>query len=279
MKKVIKSSFYLIIILLVVFSCCKKSNTAPNLLKGKIKRIQETLIAPDLNYHLNLQFFYDSIDGALRKITLGNKLYVEISKKTNNYFILDYDVSVRDSTTTPNRVKIKAYIDNNGYINKIIYVDSALNPLQDLLDIYITNGYPDSIREFFLNSKHYDFQFQDGNITQSVHDYINFFSQNYKITTNYKYTNKINTNILPFQNDILTFYRVSLSTYSTSPLYILGLNGYFPFRSNHNLLDSLKNVENNRYSKYEYSYNALNEINRMKIYDSTKSATFDIEYY
>jgi len=122
----------------------------------------------------------------------------------------------------PSNVKIKAYLDNNGYINKMVYVDSSLSQLQALLDIYTNGGYPDSIKEFFLESKYYNFQHIGGNITHSVHDYIDFFSQNYRVTMEYYYTDKSNTNKLPFQNDIFIFYSVGYATYSTNPVYLLG---------------------------------------------------------
>ncbi len=280
MKKNAKIIYRFVIVFFVIASCCKKNNSTPNLLKGKIKRIQETLVVPNKNYYYDLHFFYDSINGELQKITLGNKVYIEISKKTSNYFILDYDISVRDSTTTPNHIKIKAYLNNDGYINKLEYVDSALVSLQELMNIYTSNGYPDSVREFVGESIHYGYQFLDGNMVQSTHFYNVFFSGDNTFTYKYFYSNKINNNSLPSQYSNMYFYAAPYSTIATKPLYLLGLNGYFPYKNNKNLIDSIGFIGSNSVTRFEYTTNSSDQISRMKWYNSvTRNSTFDIEYY
>jgi hypothetical protein len=278
MKKIIKTSSYLVFILLIVFSCCKKQHTVPNLLKGKIKRIQETIVVPNSNYYYDLYFFYDSTDGLLKEVVLNNKVIVKIYKKESNYIILDYDASYRDSTLA-NPIKIKVYINNYGFINKIVPLDSALNPGQDLLDIYTVNGYPDSISAFYFESKQYDFKFQDNNIIESKHSYVFYPNPPQTNVLNYRYSVLKNTNKLVFQNTIRNFYSVGFTTISTDPIYLLSINGYFPFKNNNNLLDSII-YDDNSFVKFDYVTNSSNEIITMKsFFSNTNYSTFDMEYY
>ncbi len=272
-----------IIIVFICYGCCKKDAPLPNKLKGKIKSIKEILITPSKNYYYDLIFVYDTIDGALQKITLNDKPYVKISKKINNYIILDYDVSVRDSTAASNNLKIKVNIGNNGYIDKMEYVDSSLIQLQDLLNIYTNNQYPDSIREFVggftTESKHYNFQVKNGNIIQSIHDYSGFLSGDNSNTLKYFYTEYKNNNILPAQFSSVYFYSAAYSTTATDPLYLLGINGYQPYRSNINLLDSIVNIEDNVTLKYKYTTNLFYQIIKMSRYSNITNSSYDIEYY
>lgn len=283
MKTIIKLIFSCVIISLLIVGCSKNNNQArTSRLNGKIKRIQETLVISNNTRYYDLYFYYDSTDGLLQKVTIGNKVFVEISKKTNNYFILDYDASLRDSTNiTPNHTKIKAYIDNNGYINRLVHIDSTLTQEQEFMNIYTTNGLPDSILQYTVGQpKYYNFSFLNGNIDELVNSFYVSNLGNISTHEKYYYSNKINNNLVPFQYNNQYSYFIGFATGATEPLYLLGLNGYYPFTPNDNLMDSIKTVNVNTVAMYNYNTNSLGQINKMDIFkDISTISNFDIEYY
>jgi hypothetical protein len=274
--------FSLIIILLVVISCCKKNNPTPNILKGKIRMIELSQSSMDYSF----LFFYDSVDGVLQKITSNNKLYVSISKKINNSIVLDYDLPSIDSSTNE-KIRLKAYLDNNNFIKSIVKIDT--NNLSESLIITFnnTNGKPDSILENPLavisNSKLYDFTYVNNNIYKLVRSYDNSFSGEHIDTLYFSYTNKkLTSPQIPSQK--IYSYNTLLGyggTIATDPVYLLELNGYKCYKSNENLVDSIYTINssgNNIISRYNYTISNEEQILEMQVTDNI-SSIFKFKYY
>jgi len=237
------------------------------------------------SYDFNFYYFYDSTDGMLQKVMLDNKLFVTISKKNENYITIDYDVSVIYPSLTQ-KIKLKAYFDNGGFINKIVKIDTINSTEEEIIQFYLFNNYPDSIREYpstiFRESKLYDFNFLSGNIVSLTRLSDNILT-GFQIDTLSFYYNQtiVNKNILPVQNLYIGTYFVGFATATTQPLYLLALDGFFPFKNNKNaLLDSIEFKGNNGgVSKYSYTVNLSGIISRTTYTGSLATFSYDFEYY
>ncbi len=271
--------------MLLIFSCCRNKKTPqPNILAGKIKKIESYTLNRDSFNHM-YYFIYDSIEGLLERVMYNNKTLVTISKKESNYILLHYKTFDIDTSSTF-QFYIKAYLDNDGYINKIVRIDSISNTETDLVQFYLKNGKPDSIREFPINlvteSFVSDFHFQENNMTQSIHTYNTFLGNSIDISS-YFYNSNFNKNKIPAQYQNIGSYYLGIANPPTDPIYLLGLNGYFPFINNKNLVDSISINSNslNYNRKYNYTFDNAGEVLKLFINGSANHFTlnFEFEYY
>lgn len=272
--------------LLIISSCCKdKKIPQPDILKGKIRKIESYILNRD-SFNHTYYFMYDSIDGMLQKVMYNNRLLISISKKQNNCILMHYNIFDIDTSSTL-QVDLKAYFNNDGYINEIVKIDSITHIETDLVQYYLNNGYPDSIQELpfyslVTESSIYNFQFQENNIVQADHSYDVLLLGTYFETSSFFYNSTNNRNKVPTQYPNIGSYYLGYAYAATEPIYLLGLNGYFPFKPNANLVDSISvydsnHIINNR--KYNYTYNSDSDVSKLFIDGPPIQLVFEFEYY
>jgi hypothetical protein len=98
-------------------------------------------------------------------------------------------------------------------------------------------------------------------------------------TIHFEYYNSVNSGMIPFQaNSSPLFLENTLSYPTVDPIYILGLNGYYAYAKNNNLLKTY-NVNGAEW-KYNYDINPDNQVTEMRILlNPRKEVTFRFEYY
>ncbi|MCB9034192.1 MAG: hypothetical protein H6553_10170 [Chitinophagales bacterium] len=186
-----------------------------------------------------------------------------------------------DSNST-NEVYTDLYFYLNGnYFNSVTRLN-AFTGLEDTIASYETeNSYIKDISHEYLLGYYYtyfNFEFNNGNIIKFKNGYTNFFGWQYVDSIMVSYNSYLTQNIskAPFQ-----YIGYSYTYYSLPPvhlidiLFLLGINNYYPYQPNRNLIANINNI-----SQYTYSINN-NLLNDMNIINNITNFNQDIhfEYY
>ncbi|MDB5226117.1 MAG: hypothetical protein JWN78_310 [Bacteroidota bacterium] len=292
-------SQYLRIVVFISFLCvfllsCKKNSLTiqspgatnnPVSLTGKLKKLSWTNTS--LGYTFSFDFKYDTLDGKLNSILANNREFCHIYKEMNNSIRLIFDLNammseVDSQYTFISRAEYYAYLDH-GYIDKITSIDTVTHR-EKMIAVYYRNGIllDSMVGSFPSGASNYIFN------NDNLEQLYNFIGIAYPIggissTLQFHYASLLNTGTTtPLQH--FEFY-FPTSFVGTDVTYFLGLNGYYPYRPNKNLVDTIYSVEFSgpvatMYNEYELNNQMrVSKMTNKTIQTFGEENAYEMEYY
>jgi hypothetical protein len=295
--KAITTRLFIVFCLILCITGCKKEKSerlSGISLSGKLKKL-----TAQINTNPNIYtyyFYYDSTDGKLVSVRINNREYIRLYKQVNNYIRIDYDenalLSVQDSLHNfADKRLYKIYLDNNGYINRLSFMDTVTLAETTIVDSYNQNGVADSIIGTGDNSflgplssfREWEYVYSGG----SLQHYrwfvpgVSFLFPPVQDTVFLTYTgNENNAQAAPLQHmDILA--GTSSAVIGMNITYILGLNNIYAYKPERYLIDSIAFHPEDPFATpwsivCQYQFNGQRQVSKLSI---TNSYTFDLEYY
>ena len=266
LKIIIMKNIYFIIAIIFLFGC-KKEKIEPSEkvdLTGKLK----CLILKD-NYK-QLFKYYDTT-GELKNISsiIGTDTFVFYSFKRESKSVFVYPDTNRFNyfykILMDNQDLISSFKSWENGISKDLYKFSYTNKLVFFTD---KEGEPD-----IGNTKYHSFTIENGNYTKYLHTYLSLFGGPFTDTVKLMYTNLPNNRYAPLQKLLL---------YSDEMFNYLGYDNNFIVPQNKNLV---KSIEINGFLRtkdlwdFEYEFNALSQLTKMKITRIGGVQEYTMEYY
>jgi hypothetical protein len=264
-KTVIMKNTIFILAILFLFGC--KKETVKQMdgidLTGKIKSITFE--------EVKSIFTYNDTTGKLRFVSYfySDKEYIISFDRNKNkiYFYYNFPSLYNDyfDLTIEEGGLIKSFKSWNGLDSRNYYNVNFTNKL---------NYYTDAVdNPLFGGSRYYNIKSENGNYVSCLFKYIPFLSGGLMVDTiNYTYTNLAYNKYAPLQKLLLTEYNV---------IDYLGYDDNFLFPQNKNLIKSMSiKTGNTEYvNEYDYEFDGLNQLVKMKITNLAGVREYIMEYY
>lgn len=252
----------LLLITILSFFGCKKEKIQPIDKTSLVGKIKATIFQNN-----KYEYIYNDTTGNLKKV-----LYIT-PLDTSIVFSFDYVNDRIYIYTEPNSANdyfdlkinqaglINSFKSWDGMDSKNYYTVNYTNKL---------NSFTDGIENpFFGAGKYYNFKIEDGNYVSFVHQYIPIFGGLNRDTFNIAFTNNLYNKYAPNQK---------LFVSADLIFDFLGFNNNYLFPQNKNLIKSIESVGKYIIS-FEYEFNTLNQLVKMKMISSLGETEYTLEYY